>query len=75
MATTGFRQINSAEDLYLVIDSIERDAKHPWPSNACARIDGAEGMAHAAFDPVVRLAAIPEPPRAPPNGRKWVPFV
>jgi hypothetical protein len=35
-------KVNSADKLYLVIESIKRDTKHPWPSNTPAPVDGAE---------------------------------
>jgi hypothetical protein len=35
-------KVNSADKLYLVIESIKRDAKHPWSSNTVAPVDGAE---------------------------------
>jgi hypothetical protein len=35
-------KVNSADKLYLVIESVKRDAKHPWPSNALTPVDGAE---------------------------------
>jgi hypothetical protein len=35
-------KVNSADKLYLVIESIKRDMKHPWPSNTPAPADGAE---------------------------------
>ena len=35
-------KVNSAGKLYLVIESIKRDSKHPWSSTAHAPVDGAE---------------------------------
>ena len=35
-------KVNSADKLYLVIESIKRDTKHPWPSNTPPPVDGAE---------------------------------
>jgi hypothetical protein len=35
-------KVNSADKLYLVIESIKRDMKHPWRSNVPAPVDGAE---------------------------------
>jgi hypothetical protein len=37
------RQVNSADKLYLVIESVKRDTKHMWSSTAHAPVDGAEG--------------------------------
>ena len=36
-------KVNSADKLYLVIDSIRLDTKHPRPSNTLAHADGAGG--------------------------------
>jgi len=36
-------KVNSADQLYLVIESVKRDTKHAWSSNAPALVDGAEG--------------------------------
>jgi hypothetical protein len=36
-------KVNSADKLYLVIESIRPDAKHPRYSNAHAHVDGAGG--------------------------------
>jgi hypothetical protein len=36
-------KVNSADKLYLVIESVRPDTKHPWCSNAHARVDGAGG--------------------------------
>ncbi len=36
-------KVNSADKLYLVIESVKRDAKHSRPSTAPAAADGAEG--------------------------------
>jgi len=35
-------KINSADKLYLVIESIKPDTKHPWPSTSPSLPDGAE---------------------------------
>jgi len=35
--------VNSADKLYLVIESVRPDTKHPRSSNAHARVDGAGG--------------------------------
>ena len=35
-------KVNSADKLYLVIESIKPDTKHPWPPTALAPPDGAE---------------------------------
>ena len=37
-----FGKVNSADKLYLVIESVKRDTKHPWPSNTPTPADGAE---------------------------------
>lgn len=36
-------KVNSADKLYLVIESVKRDTKHPWSSNTADPADGAEG--------------------------------
>jgi hypothetical protein len=36
-------KVNSADKLYLVIESVRPDTKHPRCSNAHARVDGAGG--------------------------------
>lgn len=36
-------KVNSADKLYLVIESVKRDTKHPRSSNAQDPVDGAEG--------------------------------
>ena len=36
-------KVNSADKLYLVIESVKRDTKHAWSSTAPAPVDGAEG--------------------------------
>jgi len=36
-------KVNSADKLYLVIESVKRDSKHAWSSTAHAPVDGAEG--------------------------------
>ena len=36
-------KVNTADKLYLVIESVKRDPKHTWSSTAHARVDGAEG--------------------------------
>ena len=36
-------KVNSADKLYLVIESIKRDTKHTWSSTPPAPTDGAEG--------------------------------
>jgi len=36
-------KVNSADQLYLVIESVKRDTKHAWSSNAHTHVDGAEG--------------------------------
>jgi hypothetical protein len=36
-------KVNSADRLYLVIESVRPDTKHPRCSNAHARVDGAGG--------------------------------
>ena len=36
-------KVNSADKLYLVIESVTRDTKHTWSSTAPAPVDGAEG--------------------------------
>jgi hypothetical protein len=35
-------KVNSADKLYLVIESIKPDTKHPWPSTPRSPSDGAE---------------------------------
>ena len=35
-------KVNSADKLYLVIESVKRDAKHTWSSTTHAPVDGAE---------------------------------
>jgi hypothetical protein len=35
-------KVNSADKLYLVIESVKRDTKHAWSSTAHAPVDGAE---------------------------------
>jgi len=35
-------KVNSADKLYLVIESIKRDTKHPWSFNVPDPVDGAE---------------------------------
>jgi hypothetical protein len=35
-------KVNSADKLYLVIESVKRDTKHTWSSTAHAPVDGAE---------------------------------
>ena len=35
-------KVNSADKLYLVIESVKLDTKHPWSSTTPARSDGAE---------------------------------
>jgi hypothetical protein len=35
-------KVNSADKLYLVIESVKRDIKHPRPSNTTPHLDGAE---------------------------------
>ena len=35
-------KVNSADKLYLVIESIKPDTKHPWPSTTHPPSDGAE---------------------------------
>ena len=35
-------KVNSADKLYLVIESVKWDAKHPWSPNSDAPVDGAE---------------------------------
>lgn len=37
-------KVNSADKLYLVIESVRVDAKHPWPANVPAQADGAGGQ-------------------------------
>ena len=34
-------KVNSADKLYLVIESVKPDMKHPWPSTTLAHADGA----------------------------------
>jgi len=36
-------KVNSADKLYLVIESVRPDTKHAWRSNALAHVDGAGG--------------------------------
>ena len=36
-------KVNSADKLYLVIDSVKRDSKHLWSSTVHAPVGGAEG--------------------------------
>jgi hypothetical protein len=36
-------KVNSADKLYLVIQSVKIDSKHPWPSNTHDGADGAGG--------------------------------
>ena len=36
-------KVNSADQLYLVIETVKRDTKHAWSSNAHTHVDGAEG--------------------------------
>lgn len=36
-------KVNSADKLYLVIESVKSDTKHTWSSTAHAPVDGAEG--------------------------------
>ena len=36
-------KVNSADKLYLVIESVRPDTKHPRSSNALAHVDGAGG--------------------------------
>ena len=36
-------KLNSADQLYLVIETVKRDTKHAWSSNAHTHVDGAEG--------------------------------
>jgi hypothetical protein len=36
-------KVNTADKLYLVIESVKRDPKHMWSSTAHAPVDGAEG--------------------------------
>ena len=36
-------KVNSADQLYLVIESVKRDTKHAWSSTAHPHVDGAEG--------------------------------
>jgi hypothetical protein len=38
-------KVNSADKLYLVIESVKRDTKHAWSSTAHAPVDGAEDSA------------------------------
>ena len=35
-------KVNSADKLYLVMESVKRDTKHEWSSTAHAPVDGAE---------------------------------
>jgi hypothetical protein len=35
-------KVNSADKLYLVIESVKPDTKHPWSSTALSPSDGAE---------------------------------
>jgi hypothetical protein len=35
-------KVNSADKLYLVIESVKRDTKHTWSSTVHAPVDGAE---------------------------------
>jgi hypothetical protein len=35
-------KVNSADKLYLVIESVKRDTKHAWSSTAHAPVDGAK---------------------------------
>jgi hypothetical protein len=35
-------KVNSADKLYLVIESVKRDSKHTWSSTVHAPVDGAE---------------------------------
>jgi len=35
-------KVNSADKLYLVIESVKRDTQHAWSSTALAPVDGAE---------------------------------
>jgi hypothetical protein len=35
-------KVNSADKLYLVIESVKRDTQHVWSSTALAPVDGAE---------------------------------
>ncbi len=37
------RQVNSADQPYLVIESVKWDTQHMWSSTAHAPVDGAEG--------------------------------
>jgi hypothetical protein len=36
-------KVNSADKLYLVIESVKIDSKHPWPSNNHSVADGVGG--------------------------------
>jgi hypothetical protein len=36
-------KVNSADKLYLVIESVKIDSKHPWPSHNHSTVDGAGG--------------------------------
>jgi hypothetical protein len=38
-------KVNSADKLYLVIESVKRDTKHAWSSTAPAPVDGVEDSA------------------------------
>jgi hypothetical protein len=38
-------KVNSADKLYLVIESVKRDTKHTWSSTAHTPVDGAEDSA------------------------------
>ena len=40
-----FGKVNSADKLYLVIESVRPDTKHRWSSNAPVLVDGAGGSA------------------------------
>ena len=39
-----FGKVNSADKLYLVVESVKPDTKHMLDSNALAPVDGAGGM-------------------------------
>jgi hypothetical protein len=36
-------KVNSTEQLYLVLESVKMDSKHPWPSHNPGPADGAGG--------------------------------
>ena len=40
-----FGKVNSADKLYLVVESVKPDTKHKLDSNVLAPVDGAGGMA------------------------------